>query len=110
MEINFYINNSGFLRANAAPPNEILSPFIELVINDGVWFCRELLQAVDEAMAGKVEEFSLTGNACTVTLTPEKAHIDVWLDEPPPSLDLSLIDLKQVLTEYLAFAEAQGWE
>jgi len=110
IEINFHIDNSGILRVDVAPANELLGDFIQLDIVERVGFCRELIQAVDDAIAGKVEEFSRTGDTCTLTLTPEKARIDLEVVEPPPFLDLSLIDLKQALTKYLAFAEAQGWE
>ena len=109
IEINFHIDNSGFLRVDVAPTYELLGTFIE---NDlmAIDYCRELIQTIDEVLAGKVEEYSSTGNAFTITLTPEKARIDLEVVEPTPFLDLSLIDLKQALTEYLAFAEAQGWK
>jgi len=110
IEINFYLNSSGSLRVDVTPTYELLGDFIQLDIVERVGFCRELIQAVDNAIAGKVEEFSITLDACTLILTPEKAQIVLSVVEPPPFLDLSLIDLKQALTKYLAFAEAQGWE
>lgn len=66
---------------------QLLATFLESDIQDPVTG-RELLDAFQSALADRLEEFEMSGNAFTIHLDGEQARITSLFDENQPGLNL----------------------
>jgi hypothetical protein len=64
-----------------------------------------LLELVDQVASGDLESWEGTGNAFTLTLTPEGARIQPEFGEDTEPRHVSLDDLREALEDWLARIE-----
>jgi hypothetical protein len=69
--------------------------------------CRELLQLIDATARGDEPPWEATGNAHTLTVGLDGAHIENEYAIPSASCDLSLDDLREAITTWLECLEGK---
>jgi hypothetical protein len=104
--MHFYRDAAGDPRAASPPPRELLARFLESDVQGSEGHAREILGAIDRVEAGETRSWQETGNAHTLTLSPEGATIEAEFteDEAAPCR-ISLDELRAALGGWIAFLE-----
>ena len=106
MQLEFYWDGADDPRARChGPGGEALAGFLESDIQGSGRHARELLRNLDRIEAGRLAHWETTGNAYTLTLSPEGATLVSETDEDAEPLELSLEDLKEAVADWMAFVE-----
>jgi len=105
MQLQFYSDADGAPRARCEGPGRTLAGFLESDLQDSTVAAHEVLRALDEVAAGRVPSWERTGNAYTLTLTPEDAILEDELDDEAEPYVLSLPELRDILADWVAFLE-----
>ncbi len=105
--MRLYRDSSGDPRAHGEKGHEILARFLESDIQDSASLGRKILAAIDKVAGGHLDEWERTGNAYTLTLTPDGAEIEPEMDDDAEPLHLSLAELRQGVERWVEFLLAQ---
>jgi hypothetical protein len=105
MQLEFYWDGAGDPRARCLGPGAVLAGFLEGDIQGSGKHGREILRAIDRIEAGKLDRWETTGNAYTLTLTPEGASLVSELDDEAKPYSIPLAQIKEAVADWTAFVE-----
>jgi len=105
MQVSGYWDEADNPRAHCAPPYEPLAGFLESDLQGSISLCRETLKAIDRVSRGEDAIWQETGNAYTLMLSAEEARIEAEFDAQAEPCRLSLAELREAVTQWLAFLE-----
>jgi hypothetical protein len=113
MNLDFYWDDAGDPRARPeaaggagrAPAGEAMARYLESDVQGSAAQAREIVRIVDRILAGRLQSWSDTGNAHTLTLSPRGAVIAAELDDAAKPVRLPLAELRQAVAGWLAFLE-----
>jgi uncharacterized protein YacL (UPF0231 family) len=103
--LEFYRDETGDPRARAGRNREALAHFLEGDVQGSAAFGLEILAAVEAIEEGRIREWTRTGNAHTLTLSPEGATIEPDFDEEIETGIVSLFDLRDAVTSWIEFLD-----
>lgn len=105
MSLDFYRDEAGDPRARASRGWEALAHFLESDVQGSAAFGLEILAAIDAVAEGRLREWTRTGNAHTLVLSPEGAAIEPDFDEETEVGLLPLADLREAVTRWIEFLD-----
>jgi hypothetical protein len=105
MQLEFYWDSAGDPRARGKGHGKALASFLEGDIQGSGKLGREILRAIDRIEAGKLDRWETTGNAYTLTLSPQGASLVNEIDEDAEPFELPLAQLKEAVADWTAFVE-----
>ena len=76
LELHIERDDRGWRRARVAEHLLALSEFLEADMQGSVDWCEEVLRHVEAVGSRSQERWERSGNACTLTLTYDQAHIE----------------------------------
>ncbi|HWM90377.1 MAG TPA: hypothetical protein VN493_06380 [Thermoanaerobaculia bacterium] len=82
--------------------NDLLTRYLESDIQGSATSAQRLLDLLERIDAGEIERWEETGNAHTLELGPDGATIVSEWDEEAPPQQVSLAELRDALTGWLA--------
>jgi hypothetical protein len=109
MTVKCYIDEHGFRRAKVSPPYELLGWYFEGDVQASIYHCKLLFSEIEKVKAGIVPETSGTGNAHTITITPDRVVIEneflIESDDSQMSrtCEMPLIEFEKALTQWFEF-------
>ncbi|HEX3531683.1 MAG TPA: YacL family protein [Thermoanaerobaculia bacterium] len=101
--MRLYRDSSGDPRAHGEKGQEILARFLESDVQDSASLGRKILAAIDKVAGGHLDEWERTGNAYTLTLTPDGADIEPEMADTAEPLHLTLAELHQGVARWVEF-------
>ena len=105
MQLQFYSDADGAPRALCAGPGRAVAGFLESDLQDSTAAAHEVLRGIDEVASGRAASWERTGNAYTLTLSPDGASLQDELDEEAEPFALSLADLRDAVAGWVSFLE-----
>lgn len=105
MQLQFYRDDAGDPRVRCEGPGEAVAGFLESDLQGSVESAREVLRALDAVESGEIPDWDRTGNAYTLTLTPEEATFWNEMDEDAEPYALSLAEARRAVADWVAFLE-----
>lgn len=105
MQLQFYRDAAGDPRARCEGLGETVAGFLESDLQGSVESAHEVLRALDAVESGEIPDWDRTGNAYTLTLTPEGATFWNEMDEDAKPYALSLAETRRVMGDWVAFLE-----
>jgi uncharacterized protein YacL (UPF0231 family) len=105
MSLEFYRDEAGDPRARAGRDREALARFLESDVQGSAAFGLEVLAAIEAVAEGRLREWTRTGNAHTLVLSPEGAAIEPDFDEETEAGLVPLPDLREAVTRWIEFLE-----
>jgi uncharacterized protein YacL (UPF0231 family) len=106
MKLELYRDSAGDPRARGKGHDKRLAGWLESDLQGSPAAAREVLHAIDRVEAGREPSWERTGNAYTLTLSPEGATIQDENDEGAAPHALSLPELRKTVGDWLAFLES----
>ncbi|HBL27714.1 MAG TPA: hypothetical protein DD490_12825 [Acidobacteria bacterium] len=103
--LDFYRDEAGDPRARptGGRSREKLAGFLESDIQGSATTGLEILAALESVEAGRLREWTQTGNAYTLILTPDGATLEPEADEGEEATLLPLADLREAVTRWVEF-------
>jgi hypothetical protein len=101
-KLDFYRDEQGYPRTRGAAEDDLLARFLESDIQGSEATASFFLGLLDRVESGELEHWEGTGNAHTLTLTPEGARIEAEWELEPRELELSHSDLREALNGWIA--------
>ena len=105
MSLEFYRDESGDPRARAGRDREALARFLESDIQGSAAFGLEVLAAIEAVADGRLREWTRTGNAHTLVLSPEGAAIEPDFSEESEAGLVPLPDLREAVIRWVEFLD-----
>jgi hypothetical protein len=105
MKLDLYRDAAGDPRARGKGRGRMVAGFLESDLQDSPRAAREVLRAVDDVEAGREPSWERTGNAYTLTLSPEGAAIQDERSDDGGLHTLSLPELREAVGSWLSFLE-----
>ncbi len=105
MKLQFYRDDAGDARARGRGRGKGVAAFLESDLQDSPESAREVLQAIEDVEADRVDSWERTGNAHTLTLSPQGAAIQDEMDEDAKPYVLSLSEIRVAVADWIAFLE-----
>lgn len=105
MQLEFYRDADGAPRARCKGHGRALADFLESDLQDSARAAHEVLRAVDRVESGREPSWERTGNAHTLSLSPEGAMIVNEMDDEAEPYALSLPALREAVAGWIAFLE-----
>lgn len=105
MQLEFYWDRAGDPRARCKGIARVVAAFLESDLQDSSAAAREVLNAIDEVEAGRLPSWERTGNAYTLTLSPDGTEIMDEMDDAGEPYPLSLSEIREVVSDWLVFLE-----
>jgi uncharacterized protein YacL (UPF0231 family) len=105
--IEYYRDEAGNARARGLADYGVLIDYLESDVQGSTTTAREILEGIDRVSSGQEKSWELTGNAYTLSLSPERATIvfeTIEEDDEPPKT-YSLEDLREGVKGWLEFLE-----
>ncbi len=106
MEIELYQDSDGYPRAKTTPDNKAISWYLEGDVQSNPQWINELIRLIDLVKAGNIPYWQGTGNAFTLILASDKARVESEFATPPITTELSLDELREILTAWLSLIES----
>ena len=105
MQLQFHWDDDGSPRAHGKGHGRALAGFLESDLQDSPAAAREVLRALDRIESGHEPSWERTGNAYTLTLSPEGATIQDESSEDFEPHALPLAALREALSGWVSFLE-----
>jgi hypothetical protein len=109
MDLDFYWDEAGDPRAAAggalSARAACVARYLESDVQGSVGQAREIVRAIDRLLAGRLQSWSETGNAHTLTLSPRGATLEVEVEPQGTPMRLPLAELRQAVAGWQAFLE-----
>jgi uncharacterized protein YacL (UPF0231 family) len=106
--MRFHRDPSGDPRARGEKGREQLAGFLESDVQGSVSQGRKILAAIDKIAGGHLDDWERTGNAYTLTLSPDGADIEPEMDDDDADagpLHLTLDELREAVARWVDFVE-----
>lgn len=110
--IEYYRDEAGNARARGLADYGVLIDYLESDVQGSTTTAREILEGIDRVSSGQEKSWELTGNAYTLSLSPERATIvfeTIEEDDEPPKT-YSLEDLREGVKGWLELLEKSAAE
>ena len=107
MKLQFYRDDAGNARARGRGRGKLVAGFLESDLQDSLESAREILKAIDDVEAGRADSWERTGNAHTLTLSPQGAAIQDEMDEEAEPYVLSLSEIREVVADWVSFLDGR---
>ena len=108
MTLQLFRDEDGCPRAWGDGPGDLLAGWLESDVQGSPEVARELLDLVDRIASGEMDRWEGTGNAYTLTLTPEGATIEAEWEEDAPSRRASLSEVREALAGWLDLIQSNS--
>ena len=108
MQPEFYWDAAGDPRARGEGPAGKLARFLESDLQGSAAHGRAVLRAIERIEDGDLDSWESTGNAYTLTLTPEGASLVHEIADKADPLELSLSQLKEAVADWTAFVDEEA--
>ena len=108
VELQCYRDSAGDPRARCDPPYELLGHFLESDVQSSSAFCKEILEVLDRIERREIFRWQQTGNAHTLYVGAKKARIEAEYDDLAAPCQLTLEQLREAVTRWIAFLGAEG--
>jgi uncharacterized protein YacL (UPF0231 family) len=105
MQLEFYWDADGAPRARCKGPGRAVGGFLESDLQDSTRAAHEVLRAIESVESGREPSWERTGNAHTLSLSPEGAMIVNEMDEDADPYALSLPALREAVADWVSFIE-----
>jgi uncharacterized protein YacL (UPF0231 family) len=105
MQLEFFWDAEGDARARCKGKAKVIAGFLESDLQDSTRAAHEVLRAIDDVESGRETSWEMTGNAHTLTLTPDGASIVDEMDDEAEPYILSLAAFREVLADWVSFLE-----
>jgi uncharacterized protein YacL (UPF0231 family) len=105
MKLEYYRDSAGDPRARGRGHGRLAAGFLESDLQDSPTAAREVLRALDAVESGREPSWERTGNAYTLTLSPEGALIQDENAEASKPRPFSLTALREAVAGWLSFLE-----
>jgi len=105
MKLQYYRDAAGDPRARGRGHGRLAAGFLESDLQDSPTAAREVLRALDAVESGREPSWERTGNAYTLTLSPEGALIQDENAEDSKPRSFSLAALREAVTGWVSFLE-----
>jgi uncharacterized protein YacL (UPF0231 family) len=105
MQLHFHWDDDGSPRARGQGRGRTMAGFLESDLQDSPAAAREVLRALDDVESGRAPSWERTGNAYTLTLSPEGATIQDENAEDSGLSHLSLPEIRDVVSGWIHFLE-----
>lgn len=105
MKLKLYRDDAGDPRARGRGRGKLVAAFLESDLQDSPESAREVLQAIEDVEAGRTLSWERTGNAYTLTLSPQGAALQDEMDEDAEPHVLSLPEIRKSVADWVAFLE-----
>ncbi len=105
MKLEYYRDSAGDPRARGRGQGRLAAGFLESDLQDSPAAAREVLRALDDVESGREPSWERTGNAYTLTLSPEGVTIQDENAEDFKPHSLSLAALREAVSGWLSFLE-----
>lgn len=106
MKLKLYRDDAGDARARGRGRGKRVAAFLESDLQDSPDSAREVLKAIEGVEAGRLDSWERTGNAYTLTLSPQGAALQNEMDEDAEPHVLSLSEIREAVEEWISFLEA----
>lgn len=107
MQLDFHWDDDGSPRARGKGHGRTVAGFLESDLQDSPAAAREVLRALDRIESGHVPSWERTGNAYTLTLSPEGATIqDEQAGDSEPHV-MPLAVLREAVSGWASFLEGR---
>jgi uncharacterized protein YacL (UPF0231 family) len=105
MQLEFYWDVDGTPRARGEGRGQVVARFLESDLQDSTAAAHEVLRAIDAVAIGRADSWERTGNAHTLTLSPESATLQDEIDEDAEPYRLPLPEIREVVADWVSFLE-----
>jgi uncharacterized protein YacL (UPF0231 family) len=105
MQLEFYWDKDGAPRARCRKIAKVVGGFLESDLQDSTEAANEVLNAIDEVESGRLPSWERTGNAYTLTLSPDGTEIMDEMDDAGEAYPLSLSEIRELVGDWLTFLE-----
>jgi uncharacterized protein YacL (UPF0231 family) len=105
MQLHFHWDDDGSPRARGKGYHRALAGFLESDLQDSPAAAREVLRALDRVESGHAPSWERTGNAYTLTLSPDGATIQDEQAEDAKPHAVPLAALREALAGWASFLE-----
>ncbi len=102
-QLRFYRDNNDTACANGPVEEHLLTHFLEVDIQEDTLILQTLLDDLWAIENGHDDMREFTGNAHTVTMTPEGVTIENTIDEDPAIYRTNINHFQEVLQNWEAF-------
>jgi hypothetical protein len=109
MIVKPYMDQNCIRRAEVNPPYRLLGWYFEDDVQGSLYTCKLLFSEIEKVKAGIVPEVSGTGNAHTITITPDKVVIEnEYLIESDDfqmsrTCEMPVAEFEKALTQWFEF-------
>jgi hypothetical protein len=100
-KLELYRDGRGLPRARAGGADDLLARFLESDVQGSVITAYDILGMLDRVESGETDLWEGTGNAYTLTLTPDGALIQDELEDDAEALHLPLAELRDALNAWV---------
>ncbi len=105
MKLDYYRDSAGDPRVRGKGQGRVIAGFLESDLQDSPAAAREVLHALDRVESGHAPSWERTGNAYTLTLSPEGATIQDENQEDSEPCPVPLAALREALAGWISFLE-----
>jgi uncharacterized protein YacL (UPF0231 family) len=105
MQLEFYRDAAGNPRARCEGPARGVAGFLESDLQDSPAAALEILEAIDEVESGGAPSWRRTGNAYTLTISPEAAVIEDEMNDEAEPYRLTLAEIRGIVEDWLSFLD-----
>jgi len=99
--MRLYRDSSGDPRARCEQGRHLLAGFLESDVQGSVSLGCKILAAIDKVAGGHLDEWERTGNAYTLTLSPDGADLETDVDDDTETLHVSLEELREAVADWV---------
>jgi len=107
MQLQFHWDDDGSPRARGKGHGRMVAGLLESDLQDSPAAAREVLRALDRVESGHAPSWERTGNAYTLTLSPERATIQDEQAEDAQPQTVPLAALREALSGWVSFLEGK---
>lgn len=101
--ISCYIDAAGFPRVDVRDMPPLIGAYLEQDVQSDSASGREIIQALDDVIAGRRADWAGTGNAHTITIRPDCVVIHNDWDETADDATLPPLAFRQCIVAWLDF-------
>lgn len=105
MKLKLYRDAAGDARARGRGRGKVVAAFLESDLQDSPESAREILQAIEDVEAGRTLSWERTGNAYTLTLSPQGAVLQDEMDQDAEPYVLSLPEIREAVEGWGSFLD-----
>jgi uncharacterized protein YacL (UPF0231 family) len=103
MKLKLYRDAAGDARARGRGRGKVVAGFLESDLQDSPESAQEILRAIEDVESGRADSWERTGNAYTLTLSPQGATLQDEMDEDAEPYVLSFSEIREAVAGWISF-------